>query len=262
MNTLDKIILHKIKEVEERKQQKSIKELEASPNFGSASLSLKKFLTDPGKTGIIAEFKKKSPSKGIINDKVTVEEVVTGYEAAGASACSVLTDIEFFGGKDEDLERARKAVNIPLLRKDFIIDEYQIVEAKALGANIILLIAAALEKKTLKKLAEFAKSLGMEVLLEVHNEEELKESVNQYVDVVGVNNRNLKNFEVDIKTSLDLVNKIPSQFLKISESGISDPASIRELRKAGFHGFLIGENFMKTENPGLAMKEFVQKIKG
>ena len=247
-------------EVSERKEKVSLQELEARPNFARPVLSLKQHLLDPKKSGIIAEFKKKSPSKGIINATAKPEEVTKGYELAGASACSVLTDVDFFGGSDEDLLAARAAINIPILRKDFIIDEYQIVEAKSLGADIILLIAANLEKDTVKRLAKFTKSLGMEVLLEVHNEEELK-VVNDNIDVVGVNNRNLKDFKVDIQTSVDLATKIPSRFLKISESGISDVESIKMLKKHGYQGFLIGENFMKTEDPGGAMAEFVKGLK-
>lgn len=261
MNTLDKIIARKKEEVEYRKANKPSKELERSDFFGKQNLSLKKFLNDPSKTGIIAEFKKRSPSKGIINEKARPEDVVSGYQNAGASAVSVLTDIDFFGGSDADLTAARKVLQIPILRKDFIIDEYQVIEAKALGANIILLIAAALSTERVKQLSSFTKSLGMEVLLEVHDQDELFINLYDTIDVVGVNNRNLKDFKVDIQTSLKLAEMIPSHFLKISESGISDPESILLLKRHGFNGFLIGENFMKKENPGEAMNEFVQELK-
>lgn len=260
MNTLDKIIARKRDEVTVRKSVTSVKDLENSVYFGKEILSLRKYLTDPSKTGIIAEFKKKSPSKGIINDKVPVTQVVSGYQSAGASAVSVLTDIDFFGGSDEDLRQARTAIELPILRKDFIIDEYQIVEAKALGADIILLIAAALKPEEVSGLSSFARSLGFEVLLEVHNEEELVTNLFDTVDVIGVNNRNLKDFSVDINTSVKLSEKIPGHYLKISESGISDVDSIVYLRENGFNGFLIGENFMKTANPGTAMMEFVAEM--
>jgi indole-3-glycerol phosphate synthase len=260
MNTLEKIIARKKQEVEERKQQRSITDLEKSVYFEKPNISLKKFLTDPEKTGIIAEFKRKSPSKGIINGQAKVKEVVKGYQEAGASAVSVLTDIDFFGGSDEDLAEARTVLDLPILRKDFIIDEYQIVESKALGANIILLIGAALPAERIKQLSSFSKSLGLEVLLEVHNEQELFACEFDTIDVVGINNRNLKDFSVSIQTSLKLAEIIPNHYLKISESGISDPESILILKRHGFNGFLIGENFMKTENPGASMRKFVRDV--
>lgn len=260
MNTLDKIIARKREEVAARKSKTSVKELENAVYFGKEILSLRRYLTDPAKTGIIAEFKKKSPSKGIINNSVPVTEVVRGYQNAGASAVSVLTDIDFFGGCDEDLRQARASIDLPILRKDFIIDEYQIVEAKALGADIILLIAAALTPEEVSSLSSFAHSLGFEVLLEVHNEEELLANLFDTIDVIGVNNRNLKDFSVDINTSVKLSEKIPGHYLKISESGISDVDSIVHLREKGFNGFLIGENFMKTASPGKSMMEFVAEM--
>jgi indole-3-glycerol phosphate synthase len=260
MNTLDKIIARKVEEVQSRKSVVSSKELEKSVYFEMDPISLKKHLTDPSKSGIIAEFKKKSPSKGIINDKVSPDFVVKGYQNAGASAVSVLTDIDFFGGSDEDLKLARTVIDIPILRKDFIIDEYQIIEAKAMGANIILLIAAALTPERIVQLSSFSHSLGLEVLLEVHNQEELLSNLIKTVDVIGVNNRNLKDFSVDINTSIKLAELIPDHYLKISESGISDVDSILLLKEHGFNGFLIGENFMKTQNPGNTMKEFVEEI--
>jgi len=260
MNILETIVAHKQKEVEERKQLRSISDLEKSVYFEKPKISLKKFLTDPHKTGIIAEFKRKSPSKGVINDKVTVTQVVTGYESAGASAVSVLTDAAFFGGADKDLSEARVAIHLPILRKDFIIEEYQIIEAKSLGANVILLIAAVLEAEKIKQLSTFAQSIGLEVLLEIHNQEELFENTFDSIDVIGVNNRNLKDFSVSIQTSLKLAEIIPSHYLKISESGISNTDSILILKRHGFNGFLIGENFMKTENPGNALREFVREV--
>ncbi|WP_017260265.1 indole-3-glycerol phosphate synthase TrpC [Pedobacter arcticus] len=260
MNILDKIVARKKEEVASAKAINSIKNLENFPAFLRETYSLKSFLTDPNKSGIIAEFKKKSPSKGIINDKVTVEEVTTGYAKAGASALSVLTDHDFFMGHEDDLIAARKVNEIPILRKDFMVDEYQIIEAKAIGADIVLLIAACLTPDEILSFAKLAKSLGLSTLLEVHNREELDRSLNPYLDVVGVNNRNLKDFTVSIDTSLTLAEVIPTEFLKISESAISEPETIKILKKAGFNGFLIGENFMRTPNPGLAMANFVKQI--
>jgi indole-3-glycerol phosphate synthase len=261
MNILDKIIAYKKTEVAERKKLKTIKELESSLLFSAPNISLRKFLLDESKSGIIAEHKRKSPSKGIINDRLTVEEIVKGYETAGASAVSVLTDTPSFGGKDEDLLRARAVINIPILRKDFIVDEFQILEARSIGANIILLIAACLTPTEIKYLSEYTKSLGMEVLLEVHDEEELKSNCFDSIDCIGVNNRNLKDFRVSVELSKELSSKIPDCYIKISESGIDSPETILELRECGYKGFLIGENFMKTNDPGASMKAFVEKLK-
>src|ERR1700742_4136284 len=260
MNILDKIVAHKKTEVQAAKKNVSYTSLEESEYFHRDVLSFKDFLLDPSRTGIIAEFKRKSPSKGIINDKVSVENVTTGYASAGASALSVLTDRQFFMGRKVDLKRARKANNIPILRKDFMIDEYQVIEAKSLGADIILLIAAILTPDEIQKLASLAKSLGLNVLLEVHNLEELERSINPNLDAIGVNNRNLADFTVSVDTSYRLAPHIPAEFMKISESAISNPETIKQLKKAGFNGFLIGENFMKQENPGMAMKEFVGEL--
>lgn len=259
MNILDTIVAHKRKEVTERKKITSVAELEKGKFFADKTLSLRSFLLDENKTGIIAEFKRKSPSKGIINDKVAVEEVTTAYAKYGASGISVLTDKEFFGGSLDDLLAA--TINaVPLLRKDFMIDEYQLVEAKAFGAEVILLIAACLTTAEVKQMAATAKNLGMEVLLEVHNEEELGHLCDA-VDLVGVNNRNLKTFDVSINTSLDLINKIPKEKPAVAESGISDVDTIVTLRRAGFKGFLIGENFMKQASPSVAFADFVNQLK-
>lgn len=260
MNILDKIVARKKEEVALAKEVRSVKDLESALSFERETYLLRDFLTHPDKSGIIAEFKRKSPSKDIINDKSTVEDVTTAYAAAGASALSVLTDHDFFMGHEDDLIAARKLNTIPVLRKDFMIDEYQIVEAKALGADIILLIAACLTPKEITDFGKLAKSLGLSTLLEVHNQEELDYSLNPYIDVVGVNNRNLKDFSVSIDTSLALAETIPTEFLKISESAISHPDTIKLLKKAGYNGFLIGENFMKTNDPGKAMLEFVAQL--
>lgn len=260
MNILDKIVANKKREVTRSKNRTSYIKMEESEHFHRGCYSLKNFLLDPARTGIIAEFKRKSPSKGIINDMVTVKEVTNGYVAAGASALSVLTDRDFFMGKKGDLTAARAANNIPILRKDFMIDEYQVIEAKSLGADIILLIAAILTPAEIQTLASLAKSLGLNVLLEVHNLEELERSLNPNLDAIGVNNRNLADFTVSVQTSYDLAPHIPLEFLKISESAISNPQTIKELKLAGFNGFLIGENFMKEEDPGMAMMEFIREL--
>lgn len=260
MNILDKIIETKKIEVERRKEQCPIAELEKSMFFNRPTLSLKKFLEDPTKTGIIAEFKRQSPSKGVINGKVQVQNVTQAYEKAGASAVSILTDKEYFGGENKDVIEARTLLHIPILRKEFIIDEYQIVEAKSIGADVILLIAAVLEPERLSKLADFAKYLGLEVLMEVHNEQELLENCCG-VDVIGVNNRNLKDFSVSIETSLKLAELIPGKYLKVSESGIYDAETIIKLKQHGYEGFLIGENFMRTEDPGAEIEKLVANIK-
>ena len=260
MTILDKIIEKKHVEVAQAKAAVPLAELERRPLFDRTCHVLRTSILDPAKTGIIAEYKRASPSKGIINDHATVHDVVSGYQQAGASAVSVLTDPEFFKGSLDDLVAARAALTLPLLRKEFIIDLYQIVEAKAHGADIILLIAAALTPMQVKTLSEFAKSLGMNVLLEVHDRAELEQSMVDSVDAIGVNNRNLKDFSVSIDHSLELVSLIPDRFIKVSESGISNPDTIKLLRKAGFQGFLIGENFMKTSNPAQAIQEFVTAL--
>lgn len=257
MNILDKIITHKKKEIAENKALYPVKLLEKSIYFDSKVVSMKKYIMNPEKTGIIAEFKRKSPSKGWINATAKVEETTIGYMQAGASALSILTDREFFGGHPEDLKLARKFNFCPILRKDFVVDEYQIVEAKSIGADCILLIAAVLEPKRLEELASFAKSLGLEVLMEVHDREELDRSLNSKLDLVGINNRNLKTFEVSVETSLSLVERIPDEFIKVSESGLSDPATLITLKSAGIQGFLIGENFMKNIRPHQAAYNFM-----
>jgi indole-3-glycerol phosphate synthase len=261
MNILEKIIADKYREVADKSSVLPIKLLEQSIYFEGKVVSMKKYVTNPEKSGIIAEFKRKSPSKGMINGSASIEQVSIGYMQAGASALSILTDKEYFGGSNDDLKIARRYNFCPILRKDFVVDEYQIIEAKSIGADCILLIAAALEPGKLKSLAAFAKSLGLEVLLEVHDGEELDRCLNDHVDLVGINNRNLKTFEVSLDTSLNLINKIPSNFVKISESGISDPNTMIELKKAGFDGFLIGENFMKSARPEQAAYNFIKEYR-
>ena len=209
--------------------------------------------------GLLLNSNVQSPSKGIINETALVENVTTGYSNAGASALSVLTDTNFFGGTNEDVLATRQVNTIPILRKDFTIDEHQIIEAKSIGANAILLIAAILTKVEIKEFTELAHSIGLEVLLEIHTNEELDKYIPE-ISIVGINNRNLKTFEVDFENSIRLAKSLPAGTVKIAESGISDYKNINYLKAHGFDGFLIGENFMKTENPGLACNEFINKI--
>ena len=258
MNILDTIITKKKIEVAEKKRNISISELEKGLFFKNETLSFKEYLLRDDKTGIIAEYKRKSPSKGIINDFSSVTEVTTAYAKYGASGISILTDEEFFGGSLNDL--LESTINeVPLLRKDFIIDEYQLIESKAYGAEVILLIAACLSTSKVKSLAAFAKNIGLNVLLEIHNEQELAHICNN-VDVVGVNNRDLRTFIVDINRSIELSKQIPADKIKISESGIDNIASIKLLKEYGFKGFLIGEKFMKEKNPGMAFQNFTQEL--
>ncbi|XVJ65813.1 MAG: indole-3-glycerol phosphate synthase TrpC [Lacibacter sp.] len=258
MNILEAIIERKKVEVEERKAATPVEVLRQSEFYARQRLSLKQFLLDETRTGIIAEFKRRSPSKGSINEHADVVEVTTAYANNGASALSVLTDELFFGGCTEDVIKAR--VNqIPILRKDFVIDEYQIEEAKAMGADVILLIAACLTPNEVQQLAAYAKQLGLEVLLELHAEEEL-EHICDETEIVGINNRDLKTFRVDIERSLRMARQIPDDKIKVAESGISSVENVLLFRQNGFKGFLVGENFMKEVNPGEAFKRFVNNL--
>ena len=260
MNILDQIIASKRREVALKKSVVSVAQLENAELFNKKTNSLSKSITNLP-FGIIAEHKRRSPSKATINNSFSVEEVVKGYENAGASGISVLTDMHYFGGSLEDLLLARATVQIPLLRKEFIVDEYQLLEAKAFGADAILLIAAVLSKQEIKQLSEFAQSLALEVLLEVHNQEELEKSIMPSLDLIGVNNRNLKTFEVSLQNSIGLQNHIPNDFVKISESGLTSTEDIKLLKSYGFQGFLIGENFMKTNDPGKSLEQFINQLK-
>ncbi|HEX7903369.1 MAG TPA: indole-3-glycerol phosphate synthase TrpC [Chitinophagaceae bacterium] len=262
MDILDTIVAAKRKEIEKYKPLSSIERFKKDGFFWEIkNRSLVQSLLAEGSTGIIAEFKRKSPSKGWFKTKdLEVEPVIRPYNDLGAAGISVLTDEEFFGGDLDDLIQAKVITDVPILRKDFIVDPWQIAEAKAFGADVILLIAACLSVEEVKKLAAYAKSIGLEVLLEIHNEEELAHICDE-VDMVGVNNRNLKTFEVNINTSLELINKMPTGKPAIAESGISDVNTIVTLRKAGFKGFLIGETFMKMADPGLAFEQFVIDLK-
>lgn len=259
MNILDNIIASKKIEVKEKKKLVPVEELETFPHFHSNCNSLVSELLNETSTGIIAEFKRRSPSKGVINDHVQIGPVVEAYDTHGASGISILTDENFFGGSIDDIIYARNIVRVPILRKDFIIDEYQILEAKAIGASVILLIAACLTPERVRELALFAKRISLEVLLEIHNEDELKHICNE-VDIVGVNNRDLKTFTVDINRSLELSELIPREKIMISESGITNVNSILTLRQAGFKGFLIGEYFMKEPDPAIAFADFVNQL--
>jgi indole-3-glycerol phosphate synthase len=259
MNILDSIIESKKAEVARQKAAVPVEALESMDLFKRKTFSLKQFLLDESKTGIIAEFKRQSPSKGIINGTADVLEVTAAYTANGASCLSVLTDEHFFGGTAADLQKAR-VHDIPILRKDFIIDEYQIVEARAMGADVILLIAACLSPERVKELAEFAQSLQLEVLLELHTEDELQH-ICDATEIVGINNRDLKTFTVDINRSIELGKKIRPDKIKIAESGIDNIDTICTFKNAGFRGFLIGENFMKAPDPTIAFAEFVQQLK-
>lgn len=261
MNILEKIIREKVPEIKNNKSAVPEAKLELSPFYSKKTISLKNSLLKNEGLGIIAEFKRASPSKGLLHPNANPVEIAKAYQANGASGISVLTEKNFFKGSVHDFQQVRESVeSLPLLRKDFIIDEYQIAEAKALGADVILIIAACLSAGRVKELSKFAKELQLEVLLEIHDEQELGHLC-EYVDIAGVNNRNLKTFEVSIQNSIRLSSKIPDDFLKISESGISDIASINELKKYGFKGFLIGELFMKDKHPDKAFASFVNEMK-
>jgi indole-3-glycerol phosphate synthase len=255
MNILDKINAHKAIEVAERQKQVPLAILQQSASYSRTCVSLQQAIRTG--SGVIAEFKRKSPSKGIINASAQVADVTVGYAKAGASALSVLTDTEFFGGSTQDLEIARKYNTIPILRKDFIVDSYQIYEAKAMGADAILLIAASLAPKTIQEFTDIAHQIGLEVLLEVHDAEELQNNIQATVDVLGVNNRSLKTFEVSLQVAVNLSTLMPKNMLCIAESGITSLEDMQYLRKYGYQGFLIGESFMKTDTPHKTLADFL-----
>ncbi len=259
MSILEKIIAHKKQEVAERKTLFPTELLERSVFFHTPCVSLLKYLKEKNKSGIIAEFKRRSPSKGAINAYADVEQVTIGYMQAGASALSVLTDGEFFGGKFDDLRTARKFNFCPILQKDFVVEEYQIIEAKSIGADAILLIAACLSKQEVAHLSKFARSLGLQVLLEIHEASEL-DFYTENVQIVGVNNRNLSDFTVNVEQSFRLLPQLPPAAAKFSESGINSPVTAAQLLAAGFDGLLIGENFMKNSRPELACLEFIEQL--
>ncbi|MFN4122999.1 MAG: indole-3-glycerol phosphate synthase TrpC [Flavobacteriales bacterium] len=258
---LQNIIDQKIKEVEHRKSLYPIALLESSLHFTAPIVSLKEYILRPDKSGIIAEFKRKSPSKGLINPYANVERTTIGYMQAGASALSILTDEHFFAASNADLIEARKCNYCPILRKDFIIDPYQIVEARSIGADCILLIAAVLNQSELKAFTAQAHDLGMEVLVEIHADSELDGALECEADLIGVNNRNLKTMEVDPDYSFKMAEKIPTEKVKIAESGIQNPRDVIQLREAGYQGFLIGELFMRNSRPEKACQNFIEQLK-
>lgn len=260
MSILQEIIDFKRREVAEQRELTPVKRLEQSEHFTAPAVSLSEYIKRPDKVGIIAEIKRRSPSKGAINEYISVEQLSIGYMQAGASALSVLTDNKYFGGSNADLSMARRFNYCPILRKDFIVDEYQIVEARAIGADAILLIAAALEREQIKRFAAFAASMGLEVVLEVHSRAELSDDV-ENIHIIGVNNRDLKDFSTDVNRSFEIIKDLPDSVAKISESGLSDAKTICELKRAGFDGFLIGETFMKNSRPEEACAALVQDVK-
>jgi indole-3-glycerol phosphate synthase len=260
MNILEKIILNKTREVALLKEQTAFSDLEKSRLFSRATFSLSDFILNHSRSGIIAEFKRKSPSGGILNSQIDMEYVTKGYSDAGASGLSILTDNLFFGGSCTDILQSRDHVRIPVMRKEFIIDEIQVLESKAAGADAILLIASVLDKDQILRLATLSRSLNMEVLLEIHSAAEL-ENVNEFVNIIGVNNRDLGTLTTNINLSVRLADKIPGEFVKISESGISNAQTVIDLRNAGYNGFLIGEYFMSKPDPVIAFADFVKKIK-
>jgi len=259
MNILETICQSKRIEIERQKEAIPLSDMKDLSDYQfRKKISFRQALLE-SPSGIIAEFKRKSPSKGWIHPEADVTHIVRSYKSAGVAAISCLTDEPFFGGSIADFRKAREIVNIPLLRKDFILDEYQLYQSKAIGADVVLLIAACLTKEAIARFTTLAHDLDMEVLIEIHEESELS-SIPPDADVVGINNRNLKTFITDIQYSLDLVNRIPDNYIKISESGISSPETVNQLRQAGFLGFLMGENFMKTEEPGEALREFIKEM--
>lgn len=262
---LDQILANKRFELDIQQQALSFEALEDAAceprEFHSMRQSLE---TSP--SGIIAEFKRRSPSKGWIQPDGKADEIPAAYAEAGASALSILTDEKFFGGTLRDIRTARPLVQLPILRKDFVIDEYQLLQARVAGADAVLLIASCLEKETCRFLTARSHELGLEVLLEIHRESEL-EYITEEVDMVGINNRNLGTFVTDVQNSFTLasqLNERASSFARrpvlVSESGISSPTTVKELRKAGFRGFLIGENFMKTDAPGQMLAHFIREV--
>jgi len=257
---LSEIIANKRFEVDFQKRSVSPDQLAESLTDRSPQRSMRQSLAS-SPTGIIAEFKRRSPSKDWIKKGAEISEIIPAYTAAGASALSILTDEKFFGGNLSDIRNARPLTDLPIIRKDFIIDEYQLYQAKIIGADAVLLIAAALEISKCKELAVKSHELGLEVLLEIHSEDEL-EYITDEMDMIGINNRNLGSFHTDVRNSYRLAGMLPADKLLVSESGISNPQTVKELCEAGFRGFLIGETFMRTESPGGTLKDFINRITG
>ncbi len=260
-NILDRIVVDIKEKVATAKKKVPEANLRESSLFNREVISFSKAIRTPGASGVIAEFKRRSPSKGIINGEADVREVVRGYQEGGASAVSVLTNETFFGGVNEYLTAAREEITIPILRKEFVVDTYQITEAKAIGADFILLIAEILTKDEVIEFTEYAHSLGLEVLMELHDEDQLVKIIPE-LDAVGINNRNLKNFEVDIELSIKMAKSLPAETIKVAESGLSDPAVALHMREQGFSSFLVGEQFMKQENPAQGCADFCSVLIG
>lgn len=256
---LQEIVATKRAEVDRRKRETDLQALYRQAETPRTTRHSLREALRSSSTGIISEFKRRSPSKGWINRNADAQSVVRAYQQAGATALSVLTDTPYFGGTDDDLRAARQACSLPILRKDFTIDEFQLVESRVLGADAVLLIAAALTREQCRRFAEIAHQLELEVLLEIHDQSEL-DYYSEYVDVLGVNNRNLGSFHTDVANSFRLIEQMPQEATPISESGISNPDTVKELRAIGFKGFLIGENFMKTEAPGDSLKSFINAL--
>ncbi len=256
---LTEIIAHKRIEVARERSFTPIDELIAAvadlPSTRSMSGALR-----ASSSGVIAEFKRRSPSKGWINKGADVAKTTLDYAASGAAALSILTDEQYFGGSVNDLIKARHMVDIPILRKEFIVDEHQIYKARLLGADAILLIAAALTVDECRKFVDVATSIGLEVLLELHREQE-KEYICPGVAMVGVNNRNLGTFVTDVATSYRFADLLPQDVVRVSESGISSPSTVSDLRRVGYRGFLIGENFMRSCDPGSSLREFIEAVR-
>lgn len=260
MNLLEKIIEIKRKYLYIKQNQFTIDNLEKSSSFNRETYSLYKKISTKS-IGIIAEFKRESPSTGLLNTyNLPVENIIIGYKKAGVIGISVLTDFPSFKGKEQDLIKTRQIVNLPLLYKDIIIDEYQIILAKAIGSDVILLIAEILSKKKIRTLIQTAKSLGLEVLMELHSDKEFFK-INEEILFIGVNNRDLRSFSVNLENSIVLSKKINDKF-KISESGISDSNQITFLYKKGFNVFLIGEKLMRSEEPGSCCERLIKTING
>lgn len=259
MEILRKIVTVKKMEVIDGRKYLPVKTLMKSPYFERTPASFFDALNKPYPS-IIAEFKRKSPSKGVINMTSRPGEVARGYAAAGVSAISVLTDREFFGGENTDLTTVSENSEVPVLRKDFIIDEYQVIEAKSIGASAILLIASILSGKETDKLTQLAISLGMDVLFEVHDLSDI-EKMNKNIRIIGVNNRNLKSFKVDRNNAISLISKLPKECLKVAESGFDTPEEVKMMHSKGYDAFLIGERFMRTDDPGKSAADFITGLK-
>ncbi len=257
-DVLTEIVASKYVEVERARAQIALEELVAASRDMPPVRSMSRALAS-SKSGIIAEFKRRSPSKGWINEKADPSKTVVAYEAAGAAALSILTDAFYFGGSLRDIEVARPMVDIPIIRKEFVVDEYQLYQARVVGADAVLLIASALTPQRCQELIGEAHQLGLEVLLELHHPSEIC-YIDPTVEMVGVNNRNLGSFVTDVANSYRLAELLPEGVVRVSESGISSAATVSELRKAGYRGFLIGENFMRSEEPGLSLAEFISHI--